>query len=147
MKRYWVGHVRGPDFAALQKKGFVTLFPTMDDYVFLEAVSHNLGLLRNESSLGVKFIRKPKSSALATVTEEELNTMRKVTRSFLQVGAKVEAVAGAAEGLQGELLELLPEERAMVRFQGLKRVFEVEVALMDLVELEKKDEPGSPPTD
>jgi hypothetical protein len=50
---YWAGHARGPDFNQLRKLGFTTLYPRMDDYIFLQVTPANKRLLRKQGELGV----------------------------------------------------------------------------------------------
>lgn len=102
-KLYFVGHTRGPDFNRLRALGFLTFYPTLDDYVFLEDKPEHLPLLRKQTELGLAFVKNRKG--LIKVTEEEINRIQKGTTEKLGIGAKVLAVEGPAANLEGEVLD------------------------------------------
>ena len=121
MKRFWVAHVRGADFQTLRKKGFTTLDPALDDYVFLEETESNRHLLRKQSQLRVSFMKK--SNRLVTVSERELQAMQKATTERGGPGAAIEVVEGFAAGLEGKVLEE-KDGKIRVELQGWRRKYE-----------------------
>jgi len=131
-KNYWVCHVRGPNFEQLRRKGFVVLYPAMDDYVFLEASPANLPLLKRQTELGVSFLKH--RNKLSTVTQEEIDRMTQVTTDLVMVGSKIEVISGFAENLNGVVLEI-GEKELLCELDGYKRKYTVWVDKLDLVEL------------
>lgn len=129
MRNFWIAHVRGPNFEQLKKKGFLVLYPEIDDYVFLEVNPDNLQHLRKQLQLGVSFLRSKKE--LVKVTEADIDKMKKVTTDRIEVGAAIEVIAGFAEALEGKILEV-NEATVLCELQGYKRTYTVEVNKLDV---------------
>lgn len=131
MNRTWfVAHARGCDFALLEKRGFTTFYPSLDDYVFLEDTPDNQKMLRKQSELGIKFVST--NRGYTRITEKELNRMSKATVDRIKVSQKVLAVGGIASNLEGTVREV-SEEGFLVEFLGLYRTFMVLTKRTELV--------------
>lgn len=139
--KYWVAHVRGPNFERLRRKGFVVLYPEVDDYVFLEAKPENRKLTVDQASLGVMFLRRNRK--LVEVTQEELDQIQKKTTDLLGVGTEVLVIGGYCANLEGTITE---EEDKQVRctLKGYNREYDVWVDRLDVTrrELDKNTPHG-----
>lgn len=129
MKRFWVAHVRGAEFPRLVKLGFLVFYPEIDDYVFLEVKDENEKLLRKQNEFGVHFLRKKK--VLATVTEREIQQMKKETKDELLPETEVEVVSGYAANMKGKVVEVL-EGKYRCLLNGWRRTYEVLLERTDL---------------
>lgn len=130
MKRYWLAHVRGADFAKLKKLGFTTFVPMMDDYVFLEVTEKNEAFLRKQDELGLKFLRTGK--ALQTVSEKDLAPMNGETTDKLLPGVEVLVAAGYCEKLQGRITAR-DGDKVKVQLDGFRRKYDVELPVQAVV--------------
>lgn len=131
MKRFWIAHARGPNFSLLRDRGFVTFYPTMDDYVFLEVSEQNEKLLRKQSELCVAFV-KDKKGKLQTVSQAELDRMRQKSTAGIEPGSMVLSVDGIASNLEG-IVKAVKDNIVQVVFNGLSRVYDLEVDAQTLV--------------
>lgn len=136
MKRFYVAHVRGPDYRQLKKRGFLVLYPDVDDYVFLEATTENQKLLKKQLELGVAFLKR--KGQFVTVSEDEVRRMTKeTTESNLGVGTEIEIISGYCENMDGTVLEVAGSEiRALLR--GYRRVYDVTVNRLDVIAKQKE---------
>lgn len=131
---YWLAHVRGADYKKLRDKGFVVLYPTVDDYVFLAETEENKKLLRKQGELMVHFLRH--AGKYVTITEKELDRMRSNQKMVPEVGDEIKVISGVAENLEGTVVEVNGTKlKANVR--GFKRVFEMELDFMEVTKLPK----------
>jgi transcription antitermination factor NusG len=135
VKIYYVAQTGAPDFEELTRKGFITFYPTVDDYVFLEVTNRNEPLLRQEVRLDITFLRK--DDMLVTVTDDELEPMRRSTVDQIMVGAQILVVRGYCEGLDGVVTEI-KGQKCKVMLDGLYHEYAVEVALTDIVKREEQ---------
>lgn len=135
MKRYYVAHTGAPDFEALTEKGFLTFFPTVDDYVFLEVTPANEPLLKQESRLDITFMKN--KDVLVTVSEAELDPMRNATVNQLMVGTQILVVRGYCEGLGGVVTKIDGQVCEVV-LDGLYHEYAVQVAMTDIVRQEEE---------
>lgn len=131
MTLYWVAQARSPDFQDLTDRGFVTFYPMVDDYVFLEAKDENRALTRKETDLNVSFLREEKK--LITITEAELEPMRASTRDRIKVGTNILVVRGHCESLDGVVKKFLPEGQVEVLLDGLYHEYREVLYLTDIV--------------
>ena len=69
---YWIAHVRGGEWPRLRREGFLVLYPSVDDYVFLEASKKNKKKLNRQTELGIYFL-KDKKGVLSTVKKAEID--------------------------------------------------------------------------
>jgi len=130
MKNFWVAHVRGADFDQLKKTGFLTFFPSLDDYVFLEVKEENQHLLRRQSELNIHFLKK--GSDYTTVEETELDYMTQETKGKIIEGTDIQVVKGYCANLDGIVLEV-EEELARCYLNGYNRKYKVELDISDIV--------------
>lgn len=144
MTRYWVAHSLGADFSALERVGFTTFYPSVDDYAFLEACPGNRRLLKREERLCIEFLRGARGEFL-TVGEDEVEAMAKATVRAIVAGARVRAVRGVAEGLEGEVLEEVSPMAVRVRVEGYSMEFDLVLDRSELVPSEGGTEPGGIP--
>jgi hypothetical protein len=137
--RYWIAHTRGPDFNKLRDRGFITFFPTMDDYVFLEANEKNEKLLRKQSELCVSFLKA--KDDYPTISYIEMMRMFTKTLAPIAPKTKILAVMGVASGLDGEVLEVREEgQKFLCKMQGFNRVYELLLDRLEIVEKKPDDE-------
>jgi len=137
--RYWVAHTRGPDFNKLRDRGFITFYPAMDDYVFLEVSEKNERLLRKQTELCVAFLKAKED--YSTVSYRDMMRMFTKTLSPIDKGARILAVVGVASGLDGEVLEVRNGgEKFLCAMQGFNRVYERELDRLEIVEKKADDE-------
>lgn len=132
-RRYWVAMVAGADFDKLRDLGFFTLYPAVDDYVFLQAIDANTPLTSEAraASLGLEFLRDSRER-LQVVCAEEIRAMAVATVGQIEAGSRVEVVRGTGAGLEGEVLEI-DEDRLRCRLEGRNQTFELEVSLQDVL--------------
>lgn len=129
-RRWWVAHVRSSDYRQLARRGFLVLYPDVDDYVFLEVKDEHKKLLRKQPELGVMFLKS--RSQFATVSEAEVAKMtKKATLISLKPGAEVDVISGFAENLSGTVLEELEAEVRLL-LRGYRKVYEVTVHRLDV---------------
>lgn len=128
--RYYVGHVRGADFEALRKAGFVVFHPTMDDYVFLEVVDRNLPLLRRQAELGVSFLKS--GSKYETVSRQELEEMANTTLDQIKIGCKIKVLQGFCENMEG-VVTTVDGDKLHCVLKGYKREYEQDLLKTDVV--------------
>jgi len=128
---YWIAHVRGGDFAKLKKLGFVTFYPAMDDYVFLEETDDNRKFLRKQDELGIHFVKARGAYALAS--NKELEKMRSTTSARIEVGTEIIVVAGYASNLEGKVLEI-DGDNVRCNLNGLTRQYELTLNVLDVAE-------------
>lgn len=123
-KLYWLAQVRGADFANLHRLGFITLFPTSDDYAFLEAIEANRKLVNRQLQLGLEFLTA--AGKLATITQAELDQMGAHTPVGLQIGHRVSITDGIYANLEGEVATLGASLTVCLR--GWSRTYVVQVS-------------------
>lgn len=128
--RFWVAHARGCDFGRLREKGFLILYPSIDDYVFLEAKDQNLKLLRKQTELGVYFLRR--NNEFVTVSQKEIDGMRKETVDRIEPGVDILVVTGYGSGLEGKVTES-QGNKLRCDLQGFNRTYDVWIDRMDVV--------------
>lgn len=130
VQKYWVGHARGVDFEDLQRKGFLTFQPMMDDYVFLLVNEENKQWLSRQEELRIKFLRQGKD--LTTVTESSLAGLFRSTTSKVQEGTEVTVVVGYCEGLSGVVMKR-DGDQLVCDLVGYRRHFVVDIGLNQVV--------------
>jgi len=140
-KRFYVAHVRGANFQRLREKGFVTYYPSMDDYVFLEKTPANEKLLRKQLELGVYFLKV--KDKLTTINYTEMLRMFATTVAKIKVNAKILVVVGYGSNLEGTVLEV-DGQRLRVELFGYRRNFEVWLDQLEVVEKTTEDLTKSP---
>jgi len=138
VKRFWVAHARGCDFASLRAKGFLTLYPAVDDYVFLEMLDENRKFLKKQLELGIAFLRKKET--YVTVSEAEIKGMSQGGSNSFSEGEQILVVSGPGEGLDGIVKEVRPEGKLLCELQGFKRTYDLEVDQQDLIRKLDKSE-------
>lgn len=136
MKRFYVAHTRGPDFARLRSLGFRTFYPALDDYVFLEDKPEHLPLLRKQTELGLAYVKDKKG--YVTVSEAEVNRIDEGTTERMEVGTVILAVDGPGSNLTGEILDE-NETEVFVRLKGYNRVYEIWTDKQHIVPAEETD--------
>lgn len=130
--RYWVAHVRGANFEKLRERGFLTFYPTLDDYVCLKVSEENRKLLTKQTELGVFFL-KQKGEYTTISTSEMLNWFTQ-TEAKIDVGADILVVAGYGSNLDGKVLEISEDNRRLyVELYGLTRTYPVWVDRLEVV--------------
>lgn len=134
MTDYWIAHVRGPEFERLRRRGFVVLYPAVDDYVFLEAIPENRKLVTGQQDLGVFFLRSGRK--LLTVSEDEINKIRQKTTDHLEVGAPIIVVGGYCEALEGKITGE-DGEKVRCELDGWNRTYDV---VLDRLEIAVREE-------
>lgn len=123
-KLFWVAKTTNPNFKLLKDVGFTVLYPSLDDYVFLETKTENAKWLGREKDLGVQFQRALDGKGWMTVLEEELEAMKETLWGGLQVEGKVRVVGGVYDGMTGVVMVEEPD-RCLVKLQGFNREYEV----------------------
>lgn len=135
-KEYWIAHVRGPNYEILKKKGFLVLYPDVDDYVFLEVNEKNKKYHKRQLELAIAFLKN--KSKLLTVTEEEVQRMVEATsRETIAVGTPIKVISGYCESLDGVVTGIVNESQVEAKLNGYNRQYEVVVNKLDLVEDEE----------
>lgn len=133
--KYWIAFTRGADFERLKHLGFRTLYPTLDDYVFLESKKENRSLISRQEDIGVSFLRD--SKGLIEINEDEVSRMEAAAGEQRKVkeGGKIRVVSGVGDGLEGVVVSV--EGGKMVcRLKGYGRDYEVEVTPHEVVPLD-----------
>lgn len=120
-KHYWLAHCRGPNFDQLKRKGFLTFYPTVDDYVFLEVKEENKRLTRQQAELGVLFLRA--NNALVEVNEDEVLKMSGKTVDQIKLGAEIKVLIGPCENLEGRVVEVNTEGKYICELKGWNRTY------------------------
>lgn len=128
--KYWVAHTRGPNFQLLEKRGFTTLFPAADDYVFLAVTEQNKPLLRRQTELNVSFLKN--GNEFVTIDEQELMEMKTRSTDQIQPGKEVIALLGTCENLEGTVLNR-EGDLLHCRFRGFNRNYDVDVHRSEVV--------------
>jgi len=128
--RYYIAHARGCSFEFLRKQGFVTFYPTMDDYVFLPTKPENERLLRKQTELCVAFMKK--AGQYRTISQKELDAMAGQTVNKISVADRILVVQGFAANLTGVVLEEYGTT-LKVDLEGWNRNYTVEIDKMDAV--------------
>lgn len=130
-KRYYVAHVRGPNYEQLKRKGFTVLYPDVDDYVFLEVTPQNQKLLKKQQELSIFFLKNKRE--FRTVSEEELSRMKKVTSTdLLMENCGIEVINGYCENLTGTVVEIIGD-KIRAKLQGYKRTYDVTIDRLDVI--------------
>lgn len=129
MKKYWVAHVRGGEHPRLAKLGFVSFYPAMDDYVFLEATQQNTKHHRKQAEHGISFLKA--KGDYVTITETELGRMKGQTQDKLTQGQRIKVVQGYLSNLEGVITET-DGLTAKVILDGRTRKYEAELPLGEL---------------
>lgn len=128
--RFFVAHTRGPNFFLLKKRGFITFYPTVDDYVFLPDTEELKPLLRKQTELCVLFLKA--KGAYVTISQAEMDLMIGTTVGKIVEGAEIVAIEGICEGLDGIVLSILGDSISC-RFQGYNRIYEQVVSSGEVV--------------
>lgn len=132
LRRFWVAHARGCDYDLLQFRGFVVLYPKVDDYVFLEVDPKNDKLRGKQLELGISFL-KDKRGQLKSISAEELKAMSAETSEKLVVGATVQVVAGYCANMTGRIVTVDEVAgTAECELDGYRRKYAVKLDLLDL---------------
>lgn len=121
-RRWYVAHARGPNFDYLKERGFHHMYPTMDDYVFLEVTDANKKLLRKQTELCISFMKA--AEEYVTISEQELNEMCKKTTDEIVVGGEVKVLLGYCENLEGVVNDR-DRDKLKVTLKGYNRTYEV----------------------
>lgn len=133
--RYWLAHTRGCDFARLRDLGFLTLYPALDDYVFLAATDKNKVFLRRQTELGIRFLRQ--GDQYQTVSQKEINAMQGQTVDKIEPGTEIVVLQGFASALEGTVQERNGNKLRCL-LGGLTRNYDVLIDVLDVVR--KKEE-------
>lgn len=128
--RFWIGHARGCDFARLREKGFLTLYPTIDDYVFLEETDANQKFLGKQIELGLYFLKK--KGKLITVSQEEIQRMTKTSTDKINLDSEILVVQGPGAGLDG-IVSKIEGNKVTGLLNGYARKYELVMDLQDVV--------------
>lgn len=129
-RRYWIAHVRGPNYEQLRKRGFLVLYPDVDDYVFLEVNPENKGILKKQLELSVSFLKS--GSKYHTVSEEEVKRMSVGTsEDAITPGSEVDVINGYCENLSGVVISR-NGERLRVELRGYRRAYNVVLDRLDV---------------
>ena len=136
-REYWIAHVRGPNYSILKKKGFLVLYPDVDDYVFLEVNDENKKYLKKQLELSIAFLKN--KTKLVTVKEEEVQRMIQATsREKILPGTPIRVISGYCENMEGVVTGVVDDDMVKATLEGYNRQYEVEVARLDLVEDEER---------
>lgn len=130
-ERFWTAYARGANFEDLKRRGFTVFYPSVDDYVFLRAVSENRGLVERADELGLQYFLRV-GGELAEVTWADIAGMAAQAVQSIGPGDLIEVVRGPAEGLRGRVIELRADG-VRVRVRSWIRWHEVTVAGTDLI--------------
>lgn len=142
-KRFWIAHVRGANFKLLREKGFITFYPSLDDYVFLEQSDEHAKFLRKQIELGLAFVRG--KEGYSTVSEEDVKRMSGVIEDKIGVGARILVVEGFGTSLEGEVLAVGEDGRSLIcELKGWNRNYRVKIDRQDVVENPNEDLTNSP---
>lgn len=128
---FWVAHVRGPNYDQLRKKGFLVLYPDVDDYVFLEVKKDNEKYLKRQLELAIAFLKNKKG--YQTVRYSEVKRMMETTSAErIEIGARVSAISGYCDGLEG-IVKGVTDDKIIAVVQGYNRTYEVELDRLDVI--------------
>lgn len=127
---YWVAHVKGAEFGELERLGFLTLYPVVDDYVFLRAIDANAPLVLKEVELGLEFLRQER--VLQKVRESEIREMSGPTRGPLQRHDRVHIVRGHCEGMVALVLRVR-DDYVDLQVQGFRTTYKMTIPRGDVV--------------
>jgi hypothetical protein len=130
---YWAGHARGPDFNQLRKLGFTTLYPRMDDYIFLQVTPANKRLLRKQGELGVAFLRK--NEQYITVTEDDLERLKQEAVKTIEPGSQVLVTTGIGANMRATVNNT-EEGKVHVTLHGYRRTWDAWVEPTEVSDLE-----------
>jgi len=132
-REYWIAHVRGPNYEMLKKKGFLVLYPDVDDYVFLEVNDTNKKYLKKQLELSIAFLKN--KSRLVTVKEEEVQRMIDATsREKIEPGTPISVISGYCENLEGIVTGVVDDDSVKACLNGYNRKYDVVVKRLDVVE-------------
>jgi len=132
-KEYWIAHVRGPNYAILKKKGFLVLYPDVDDYVFLEVKEENKKYLKKQLELAIAFLKN--KSKLVTCTQAEVDRMVESTsRKRISAGTAIKVISGFCENMDGVVTGEAEDGKVAARLKGYNRDYDVVVDRLDVVE-------------
>jgi len=135
-REYWIAHVRGPNYSVLKKRGFLVLYPDVDDYVFLEVKDENKKYLKKQLELSIAFLKN--KNKLVTATEEEVQRMIDATsRESIEPGTSIKVISGYCENLEGVVTGVVNENEVEARLNGYNRQYQVVVDRLDVVEDEE----------
>jgi hypothetical protein len=139
-KEYWVAHCRGPNFWRLRERGFLTLYPDIDDYVFLECTLPHERLLRKQLELGVSFLKAREGYVKITGADIAQMIKRTITEK-LAVGASILVTEGYGSNLEGTITEIDDEgRRVRCDLVGFNRHYDVWIDRHELVEQNSQHE-------
>jgi len=132
-REYWIAHVRGPNYTILKKKGFLVLYPDVDDYVFLEVNEENKKYLKKQLELSIAFLKN--KSKLVTVKEAEVQRMIQATsREKILPGTAIKVISGYCENLEGVVTGVVDDNQVEARLEGYNRQYNVVIDRLDVVE-------------
>jgi len=132
-REYWIAHVRGPNYEVLKKKGFLVLYPDVDDYVFLEVNDSNKKYLKKQLELSIAFLKN--KSKLVTVKEKEVQRMIDATsREKIEPGTLISVISGYCENLDGVVTRVVDEDEVEACLNGYNRQYDVVIKRLDVVE-------------
>jgi len=132
-REYWIAHVRGPNYEILKKKGFLVLYPDVDDYVFLEVNDDNKKYLKKQLELSIAFLKN--KSKLVTVKEAEVQRMIQATsREKILPGTAIKVISGYCENLDGVVIGVVDDNQVEALLEGYNRQYQVMVDRLDIVE-------------
>jgi len=128
---YYVAHTRGPDFDKLKDRGFLTLYPGVDDYVFLPDKEKYKFLLAKERELGLLFLRD-RNEHLEKITEKELKGFLEKAQGSIEIGTQVEILVGLGRGLRGEVIGNTEDGKLKVKAKGFRETYDLEVSSLEI---------------
>jgi len=132
-REYWIAHVRGPNYEILKKRGFLVLYPDVDDYVFLEVKEENKKFLKKQLELSIAFLKN--KSKLVTVKEHEVQRMIAATsREKILPGTLIKVISGYCENLDGVVTGVVDDNQVEARLEGYNRQYQVVIDRLDIVE-------------
>jgi len=132
-KTYWIAHVRGPNYSLLKKKGFLVLYPDVDDYVFLEVKDENKKYLKKQLELAIAFLKN--KTKLVTCTQAEVDRMvRATSRKSIAIGTAIKVISGFCENMDGVVTGVVDDSQVEARLKGYNRNYDVVVDRLDVVE-------------
>jgi len=132
-KEYWIAHVRGPNYSTLKKKGFLVLYPDVDDYVFLEVKEENKKYLKKQLELAIAFLKN--KSKLVTCTQAEVDLMvQSTSRKRISAGTAIKVISGFCENMDGVVTGEAEDGKVAARLKGYNRDYDVVVDRLDVVE-------------
>jgi len=130
-RRWYAAHVRGPNYDQLRKRGFLVLYPDVDDYVFLEVSKENDKLLKKQLELSIAFLKS--RGRFQTISEAEVLRMtQKTPTDSLAEGTTIEVINGYCENMEGTVLEIIGSQ-IKAALKGYKRTYEVTIDRLDVI--------------